>query len=116
MRYEQTFAAELRNFERPNWDPLLDLVGAHLVRFFMWMSEFEVDGVHAHAYKHAATRQYLYIGEDGRLFELVGRFRYRVADRRRALEQVFEEWEGLSPEPDEAARAELERLRRRAAS
>ena len=55
MKYEHTFAAELAQFEKPNWDPLIDLVGPHLVRWFMWMSEFEVDGVRAHAYKQGAA-------------------------------------------------------------
>ena len=112
MKYEHTFAGELAQFETPNWDPLIDLVGAHLVRWFMWMSEFEVDGVRAHAYKHCATRRYLHIGEDGRLFGYVPRYRYREIDRLEALDEVFAEWERTIPEPDEAALAAIERLRR----
>ena len=114
MQHEHTFAGELVQYERPNWDPLIDVVGPHLVRFFMWMSEFEVDGVHAHAYKHGATRRYLHVGEDGRIFQGVDRFRYAVVGREEALEFAFEGWEGLSPPPDAAALAELERLRRSA--
>jgi hypothetical protein len=116
MKYEHTFAGELVQYEQPNWDPLIDVVGPHLVRFFMWMSEFEVDGVHAHAYKHGATRRYLHVGEDGRIFQGVDRFRYAVVDREEALEYAFEGWEDLSPFPDEAALAELERLRRSASA
>ena len=78
----------------------------------MWMSEFEVDGVRAHAYKHCATRRYLHIGEDGRLFGYVPRYRYREIDRSEALDEVFAEWERTIPEPDEAARAAVERLLR----
>jgi hypothetical protein len=116
MRTERTFAGELVQYERPNWDPLIDVVGPHLVRFFMWMSEFEVDSVRAHAYKHCATRRYLHIGEDGRLFGAVPRFRYEELAREDALAEVFAGWEELQPSPDEAARAELERLRRRASA
>lgn len=116
MDIERTFAGELVQYERPNWDPLIDVVGPHLVRFFMWMSEFEIDGVHAHAYKHAVTRRYLHVGEDGRLFRSVERFRYAETGRDEALLLVFEDWERLSPFPDEAALAEVERLRRGASS
>ena len=115
MQYEHTFAGELAQFEKPNWDPLIDLVGPHLVRWFMWMSEFEVDGVRAHAYKHGATRRYVHVGEDGRIFRVVDRFRYAVVGREEALEYAFAGWEALSPEPDATAIAELERLRRSAA-
>ena len=66
MAPKHTFAGELSQYDRPNWDPLIDLVGVHLVRWFMWMHEFEVDGTPAHAYKHVATRRYLHVGEDGR--------------------------------------------------
>jgi len=116
MPRKQTFAGELMQFERPNWDPLIDLVGVHLVRWFMWMSEFTVDGTPAHAYKHVATRRYLHISEDGRLFAYVPRYRYREIGREEALEEVFFDWEDTLPEPDAAALAALERLRRKAAS
>jgi hypothetical protein len=116
MAPKHTFAGELAQYEKPNWDPLIDLVGVHLVRWFMWMHEFEVDGVAAHAYKHVATRRYLHIGEDGRLFGYVPRFRYQVVEREEALEEVFFEWEQTMPQPDEAALAALEQLRRKAAT
>jgi hypothetical protein len=116
MTTEHTFAGELVQYERPNWDPLIDLVGPHLVRFFMWMSEFDVDGVRAHAYKHCATRRYLHIAEDGRLLRSVPRFRYASARRDEALAEVFDGWEELEPAPDAVALAELERLRRRASA
>jgi 1,4-alpha-glucan branching enzyme len=115
MQHEQTFAGELVQYEKPQWDPLIDFVGPHLVRWFMWMHEFAVDGVRAHAYKHCATRRYLHIAEDGRVFGCVPRYRYRVLERAEALEDVFSGWEETIPEPDEPARAALERLRRAAA-
>lgn len=116
MAPKHTFAGELSQYERPNWDPLIDVVGVHLVRWFMWMHEFVVDGTPAHAYKHVATRQYLLIGEDGRLFGATPRFRYRVVERDAALEKVFEDWEEAIPQPDETALAALEQLRRKAAT
>jgi hypothetical protein len=116
METERTFAGELVQYERPNWDPLIDLVGAHLVRWFMWMHECEIDGVRVHAYKHSATRRYLHIGEDGRLFGYVPRYRYRPVDRLEALDEVFFGWEQVAPEPDDVALAELGRLLREAAA
>ena len=40
------------------------------------------------------------------------RFRYREVERAEALDEVFVEWERTIPEPDAAALAALERLRR----
>ena len=116
MPPKHTFAGELSQYERPNWDPLIDLVVVHLVRWFMWMHELELDGTPAHAYKHVATRRYLHVGEDGRLFGYVLPFRYQVVEPRQALDEVFFEWEETLPQPDEAALAALEQLRRKAAS
>src|SRR5689334_6828372 len=43
----------LSRLERPDWDPLIDLVGLDLVRWFMWMGQIElVDDTRVHAYKH----------------------------------------------------------------
>ena len=112
MEYEQTFAGELAQFEKPNWDPLIDLVGPHLVRWFMWMSEFECGRRAGARVQALATRRYLHIGEDGRLFGYVPRYRYREIDRAEALDDVFGEWERTIPEPDEAALAAVERLLR----
>ena len=73
--------------ERPNWEPLIDLVGLELVRWFMWMGQVElIDDTLVHAYKHVATRRYLHVGEDGRLFayrspETLRRDRSRAGDR-----------------------------------
>jgi len=59
----------MSRLERPNWDPLIDLVGLELVRWFMWMGQIElVDDTVMHAYKHVATRRYFHVAEDGRLF------------------------------------------------
>jgi hypothetical protein len=103
----------MSRLERPNWDPLIDLVGLELVRWFMWMSQIElVDDTLVHAYKHAATRGYLYVGEDGRLFALRSPDTYQEIDRAAAIEAAFADWERLIPAPDAAALQALAELRR----
>jgi hypothetical protein len=87
--------------ERPDWAPLLELVGPVLVRWFMWMYEIALaDGVRVQAYKHVATRRYLHLAGDGRAFFYVGRYRYREVDRDAAVITAFFDWEQLCPEPD----------------
>ena len=39
--YEHTSGAAAA-VETPDWDPLIDLVGLELVRWFMWMSAIEL--------------------------------------------------------------------------
>ena len=59
----------LAQYERPDWDPLIDFVGLEVVGCFMWMDELELeDGLRVHAYKSIATRRYLHLGIDGRAF------------------------------------------------
>ena len=38
----RTLRGTLRQYERPVWQPLLDLVGEELVEWFMWMHEIEL--------------------------------------------------------------------------
>jgi hypothetical protein len=103
--------------ERPDWDPLIDLVGVELVRWFMWMYAVELDdGTVVHAYKHTGTRHYLHLSTDGRAFAYVRRERYRLVDVRGALEIAFTGWEDVVPEPDAAALAAFEEVKRRAGS
>src|SRR4051812_36637758 len=91
----------LAQFERPNWDPLLDLVGDELVRWFMWMNQVELaDGTAVHAYKHVGTRRYLHLAEDGRAFGYERPDRYRELRAGAALEAAFGGWDELWPEPD----------------
>src|ERR1700755_3349412 len=79
----------------PFWHPLLDLVGLELVDWFMWMREFLLeDDSMLHAYKHIATRRYLYLHENGgRAFACVRQGRYREGHPRAALEEALAGWE-----------------------
>jgi hypothetical protein len=107
----------MSRLERPDWDPLINLVGLELVRWFMWMGQVElVDDTVVHAYKHAATRSYLHIGEDGRLFAFSSPDVYLEIERADAIEAAFREWEQLIPEPDAAALHALAELRRQVAT
>ena len=107
----------MSRLERPDWDPLIDLVGLELVRWFMWMGQIElVDGTIVHAYKHVATRRYLHIAEDGRLFTYHSPDTYREIGRAEAIEDAFCAWEQVLPEPDAAALRALAELRRQVAT
>jgi hypothetical protein len=58
----------LRNFDRPDWGPLVELAPDH-VDEFMWMFEVELEsGLRLHAYKHWETRRYLHLDHGGRAF------------------------------------------------
>jgi hypothetical protein len=99
---------------RPDWEPLITLVGLEVVDGFMWMHGLELeDGLEVHAYKSIATRRYLHLGVDGRAF------RYRSSDDRygeislrEALEEAFTNWEVTLPHPrdPDAVRALLARM------
>src|SRR3954471_22558073 len=81
MPRTRTLAGRLKQFERPDWDPLIELVGLVLVRSFMWMNEIELeDGTSVHAYKHIWTRHYVHAAGDGRVFEYRRPGRYREVD------------------------------------
>jgi hypothetical protein len=101
--------------ECPNWQPLLDLVGEHLVEWFMWMYEIELaDQSRVHAYKHVATRRYFHLAEDGRAFGYRSYARYLAIPLREAIDEAFQGWEGLLPQPSdpELVHIELWRARR----
>ena len=90
MHLQAVIAGELRQYDEPNWQPLLDLIGLELVDWFMWMHEIELeDSSRIHAYKHTATRRYFHIAEDGRTFLYAGRDRYREIDRHQAFAEAF---------------------------
>jgi hypothetical protein len=58
----------LRNFDRPDWGPLVTLAPDR-VDEFMWMFEVELEnGTRLHAYKHWETRRYLHLDHGGRAF------------------------------------------------
>jgi hypothetical protein len=57
-----------RNFDHPDWGPLIELAPEH-VEDFMWMFEVELEnGVALHAYKHWETRRYLHLDHAGRAY------------------------------------------------
>ena len=113
----RTLRGRVCRLERPDWDPLIDLVGLELVRWFMWMGQIElVDDTQVHAYKHQATRRYLHVGKDRRLFAFQAPDIYLEIERADAIESVFAEWDGLLPEPDTAALRALAELRRQVAT
>jgi hypothetical protein len=93
-------AGTLAQFERPDWEPLISLVGLDVVDCFMWMNELELeDGLRVHAYKSIATRRYLHVGVDGRTFAYRARDRYEEVTPCEALHAAFAEWEDLLPAP-----------------
>jgi hypothetical protein len=100
-------------YERPVWEPLIELVGLDVVGGFMWMNEVEFDdGLELHAYKSIATRRYLHLAVDGRAFRYGSPGRYAEITLREALEEAFTGWEDLLPAPraPEAVRALLSRI------
>jgi hypothetical protein len=81
---------DIGQYGRPNWDPLLGLVGEELTGDFMWM--YEVDLVprgHLQAYKHIDTRRYLHLDGRGNAYEYHGPNRYRRVPVLDALVSVF---------------------------
>jgi hypothetical protein len=111
---KRTQPGTIRQSEHPVWQPLLDLVGDHLVEWFMWMYEVELaDQSAVHAYKHVATRRYFHLAEDGRAFEYRSEGSYAEISSREAIDEAFNGWEELLPEPrdPEAVRTALRRAR-----
>jgi hypothetical protein len=100
---QHDIAGDFCNHDEPDWQPLYDIVGVQLADWFMWMCEVElVDGTRVHAYKHITTRQYFYLGDDGRAFEYALNCRYRAIDRRTAIDIVFDSWEELASGPNDS--------------
>lgn len=55
--------------ERPEWEPLVNAVGARVAGDFMWMFEVELsDGRSLQAYKHIDTRCYAHLATDGQAY------------------------------------------------
>jgi hypothetical protein len=106
-------SGELVQYERPVWEPLIELLGLEVVDGFMWMNELELDdGLEVHAFKSIATRRYLHLGVDGRAFRHHSSGRYEEITLREALEEVFTDWEVTLPLPNDpdAVRALLARV------
>ncbi len=80
-----------RNFERPDWAPLVELAPDH-VDDFMWMFEVELEnGVVLHAYKHWETRRYLHLDYAGRAYVYIWDENLAADDDGR-YEEVDLEW------------------------
>jgi hypothetical protein len=81
----------LRNYERPDWGPLVKLAPEH-VDDFMWMFEVELEnGIRLHAYKHWETRRYLHLDHGGRAFVYIWNEDLTADDDGR-YEEVDPEW------------------------
>ena len=103
--------------ERPDWEPLIELVGLEVVGCFMWMNELVLeDGARVHAYKHIATRRYLRVGVDGRVFAERPGDRYEEVTPLAALEEAFLGWEDLYPPPSDPGAVRSLLAARRSAS
>lgn len=103
----------MTQYERPVWEPLVELVGLDVVGGFMWMNEIELDdGLEVHAYKSIAMRRCFHLATDGRAFRYRSPGRYEEITVREAVEEAFTDWEELFPPPrdPEAVRALLARL------
>jgi hypothetical protein len=80
-----------RNYERPDWGPLVELALEH-VEDFMWMYEVELEnGVVLHAYKHWETRRYLHLDPAGRAYVYIWDENLAADDDGR-YEEVDSEW------------------------
>jgi len=63
----ESIPGRLHQYDHPEWAPLVTLVGDDVADEFMWMCELALaDGARVEAYKHRATRRYLYLAGDGR--------------------------------------------------
>lgn len=113
----QEIPGTIYQWELPEWQPLMELVG-DLASGFMWMGELRLDdGTRLHAYKHRETRRYVHASADGRTFRYVPPPRldsdddgaYRPISRTDAIDDAFDDWESFH-EGDEAFLADLERV------
>jgi hypothetical protein len=103
--------------ERPEWAPLLEVVGEEITGDFMWMFEvFLTDGMSLQAYKHIDTRCYIHLASNGEAFVYESPDRYRRLPAADVLAAVFAGLPGLAGVTDEqigASWAAVERLRSR---
>jgi hypothetical protein len=85
---------------RPDWEPLIALVGREVVGCFAWKFALELDdGVAVHAYRNIATNRYLLLAADGRALEYREADLYEEVSIGATLETVFEGWEDARPRP-----------------
>lgn len=102
MRSRGLIDGETRQYDKPDWDPLEDVLGSDdLCAHFMWMTDIELeDGTIINAYKHRWTRQYLHLAGDGRAFTYAGQGQYQEADLTLAIGAAFVNWECCDPTPE----------------
>lgn len=94
----------LAHVEKPDWAPLLSMLGERLAGWFMWMCEVELDnGTRLHAYKHVTTPQYLHIDAGGQAFEYRPERHYLQIPASGAVAQTFVGWEPGEPSDREVA-------------
>jgi hypothetical protein len=83
--------------DKPNWRPLLAVVGEQVAGDFMWMFEVELDnGMPLQAYKHVDTRGYVHLAPDGSAFIYEPPDRYRSFPVADVLAAVFAPLLGLA--------------------
>lgn len=93
-------------FDRPNWDPLLEVAGERVTDTFMWMRELKLaDGTRVQSYKHVYTRCYLYLADGSRAFEEAPCGTYVPKRLDFALEAALCNWWFLAGWDDEDASA-----------
>lgn len=114
---DDELAGAIYQWELPEWQPLMELVG-ELATWFMWMGELRLDdGTRLHAYKHAETRRYAHIAADGRTFRYLPPARlddpddgaYREISRATAIDEAFLDWSSFH-ENDWSFADEVQRL------
>lgn len=74
---------------RPDWAPLLGLVGEDGAGDFMWMYEVTLDeGGAVQVYRHRDTREWLHLGDDGRAYLFRSPDLYEAVDPQAELLRV----------------------------
>jgi len=92
--------ATVLQHETSDWTPLVQVIGDELARWFMWMCEIQLaNGAKAHAYKHRATRRYLWLTADGRALASTVSGRYVPIACGQGVRMALEGWERLRPPP-----------------
>ena len=115
MAEKESIPGDVVGYERPDWEPLVQLLGRNLSSWFMWMFEVELtDETSLHAYKHVTTRRYLHLDATGRAFDYVEDGRYREVATPTAIAGVFVGWERSGPTAHDAEdlRAAMRRAQR----
>ena len=104
MTIDDSIRGRLAQYDEPNWEPLLALLGAEEVTHFMWMHEIALDtGERVHAYKHIDTRRYIHLSTTGKTYAFLESERYAPIPAFQAAERALPpgRWgEPISPVSD----------------